>query len=87
MIPPIRNERLQIRFIILSDGFYSAVQASELGLSSEEWKEASLIIRREHEYAHYFTRRVFSSMRNNMLDELIADYMGITQAMGTYRAE
>ncbi|SHH18736.1 DUF7005 family protein [Desulfosporosinus lacus] len=82
-----QKELYQDRFIILSNGFYSAVQASELGISSEEWREASLVIRREHECAHYFTRRVFSSMRNNMLDELIADYMGITAAMKTYRAD
>jgi len=77
----------QDRFMISSDGFYSAVQASELGLSPKEWRAASLVIRREHECTHYFTRRVFSSMRNNMLDELIADYMGITAAVGTYRAD
>ncbi|AET69220.1 hypothetical protein Desor_3757 [Desulfosporosinus orientis DSM 765] len=81
-----QKELYQDRFIILSNGFYSAVQASELRLSPEEWREASLVIRREHECTHYFTRRVFSSMRNNLLDELIADYMGITGAMGTYRA-
>lgn len=77
----------QDRFMISSDGFYSAVQASELGLSPKEWRAASLVIRREHECTHYFTRRVFSSMRNNMLDELIADYMGITAAVGAYRAD
>lgn len=82
-----QKELYQDRFIILSDGFYSAVQPSELGISPEAWREASLVIRREHECAHYFTRRVFSSMRNNMLDELIADYMGITEAMGTYHAD
>lgn len=82
-----QKELYQDRFIILSDGYYSAVQASELGFSPEAWREASLVIRREHECAHYFTRRVFSSMRNNMLDELIADYMGITKAMGTYLAD
>lgn len=82
-----QKDLYQDRFIILSDGFYSAVQASELGLSPESWREASLVLRREHECAHYFTRRVFSMMRNNMLDELIADYMGITKAMGTYQAD
>ncbi len=82
-----QKELYQDRFIILSDGYYSAVQASELGLSPEAWREASLVIRREHECAHYFTRRFYSSMRNNMLDELIVDYMGITEAMGTYQAD
>lgn len=44
-------------------------------------------IRLEHECAHYFTRRVLGSMRNNLLDELIADYVGIASAAGGYRAE
>jgi hypothetical protein len=47
----------------------------------------SLVIRREHECAHYFTRRLFGSMRNNLLDELIADYAGITAAAGRFRAD
>ena len=38
--------------------------------------------------SHYFTRRVFGSMPNNMLDELIADYQGIVAANGgRYRAD
>lgn len=82
-----RKELYQDRFILLSDGPYSAVPAEELGLTEEEWKDFSLLIRREHECAHYFTRRVFGSMRNNMLDELIADYMGIVTAAGRYRSD
>jgi hypothetical protein len=76
----------QDRFTILSDGPYSSVPAAALGLGDEEWRAMSLAIRREHECAHYFTRRVFQSMRNNILDELIADYCGITAACGSYRA-
>jgi len=71
----------QDRFMILSDGAYSAV-----GFSEEEWRSKSLIIRREHECAHYFTRRLFSSMRSNMMDELMADYMGIVAAAGHYKS-
>lgn len=82
-----RKELYQDRFIILSDGPYSAVSATDIGLSEEEWKNASLTIRREHESAHYFTRRIFSSMRNNLIDELIADYMGIVAATGKFRAD
>jgi len=74
----------QDRFIILSTGPYSAVNASDLGLDPQEWRSLSGIIRREHECTHYFTRRVYSSMRNNLLDELIADYMGITAAAGRF---
>ncbi|MBW4450421.1 MAG: hypothetical protein KME38_27230 [Spirirestis rafaelensis WJT71-NPBG6] len=77
----------QDRFIILSDGFYSDVSAIDMGLSELEWQRLSLTIRLEHECTHYFTRRLFGSMRNNMLDELIADYRGIVAATGYYRAD
>jgi hypothetical protein len=82
-----RRELYQDRFILLSDGPYSAVPAADLGLAPEEWREISLVIRRDHECAHYFTRRLFGSMRNNALDELIADYAGITGATGRFRAD
>lgn len=75
-------------FIVLSRGNYSAISAEEIGIDKEEWLRLSLIIRLEHECCHYFTRRVFGSMRNNMLDELIADYQGIVAANGgRYRAD
>lgn len=76
----------QDRFIILSTQEYSGVPASAVGLGSDEWKHASLVIRREHECTHYVTRRVFSSMRNNVLDELIADYVGVISALPHFRA-
>lgn len=82
-----QKELYQDRFIILSTGPYSAVHASEIGFEEEEWLNVSLEIRREHECTHYFTQRCFSSMRNNLLDELIADYMGITAAAGRFRAD
>lgn len=81
-----RRELYQDRFILLSDGAYSAVPAADLGLGETEWREMSLVIRREHECAHYFTRRLFGSMRNNVLDELIADYAGLVGATGRFRA-
>ena len=61
--------------------------AADLGLAEAEWREMSLVIRREHECAHYFTRRLFGSMRNNLLDELIADYAGLVAATGRFRAD
>ncbi|NEP51220.1 MAG: hypothetical protein F6K65_21450 [Moorea sp. SIO3C2] len=78
----------QDRFIILSQGNYSAVSASEMGMPESQWRKLSLTIRLEHECTHYFTRRVLGSMRNNLLDELIADYQGIVAAnYGYYRAD
>jgi hypothetical protein len=82
-----RRELYQDRFILLSDGPYSAVPAADLGLAEEEWRAASLAIRRDHECAHYFTRRLFGSMRNNVLDELIADYSGLVAGIGRFRAD
>ena len=82
-----QKELYQDRLIVLSDGPYSAVPAGDLGLSDDEWRRLSLIIRREHECTHYFTRRVLGSMHDNLLDELIADYAGIVAAAGRYRAD
>ncbi|ARV58831.1 hypothetical protein BZZ01_09440 [Nostocales cyanobacterium HT-58-2] len=82
-----QKELYQDRFIILSDGPYSNVSAKDMGLEEPEWQRLSLIIRLEHECTHYFTRRLFNSMRNNMLDELIADYRGMVAATGQYRAD
>lgn len=81
-----QKERYQDRFIILSPGPYSNLQATDLGLSESQWQAFSFRIRLEHECTHYFTRRCFQSMRNNALDELIADYQGIVGAIGYYRA-
>ena len=82
-----RKELYQDRFIILSRGPYSNVAASELGLTETQWQQLSLKIRLEHECTHYFTRRFLGSMRNNLHDELIADYRGIVAAVGHYRAD
>lgn len=81
------KELYQDSFIILSTGPYSAIPARAMGLDDRDWLEMSLTIRLEHECTHYFTRRMLGSMRNSLLDELIADYMGIVAAIGHYRAD
>jgi len=81
------KDQYQDRFIILSVGQYSGVPACDLGLSKAEWEELSFVIRREHECTHYATRRIFSSMRNNVLDELIADFNGIIHACGSFHGD
>ncbi len=80
------KELYQDRFILLSDGPYSAVPAADLGLEDGDWRRISLAIRRDHECAHYFTRRLFGSMRNNVHDELIADHAGLAAATGRFHA-
>jgi hypothetical protein len=75
------------RFIILSNKPYSGVSAERMGLDDEIWRAKSMAIRRHHECAHYYTKRFFGSSRNNLHDELIADFCGIYAAFGEYRAE
>ncbi|MFP5289242.1 MAG: DUF7005 family protein, partial [Thermoanaerobaculia bacterium] len=87
IMPTTPKELYQDRFILLSDGPYSAVPAADLGLGDREWREISLAIRRDHECAHYFTRRLFGSMRNHAHDELMADWAGLVGATGRFRAE
>ena len=77
----------QDRFIVLSRGPYSGVHHRDLNVNEEEWLALSLEIRLHHECAHYFTRRVFGSMQNNLLDELIADYVGLRSACGRFKPE
>lgn len=81
------KELYQDSFILLSSGPYSAVPAYAMGLDEQEWLDLSHTIRLEHECAHYVTRRVLGSMRNSLLDELIADYMGIAAAAGRFRTD
>ncbi len=75
------------KFIILSNKPYSNVPAHRLGLSDDRWRELSVIIRREHECTHYFTKRFLGSSRNNLHDELVADFAGIYCATGTFYAD
>ncbi|WP_120634240.1 hypothetical protein [Ruegeria sp. EL01] len=77
----------QDRFIILSHGTYSNVTADDLPGGQEKVLELSRVIRLEHECAHYFTRRVCGQMRNDLYDELLADYAGLVSATGQFDAE
>jgi hypothetical protein len=82
-----QKELYQDGFIILSRGPYSAIPARDVGMDEAEWLERSLAIRREHELTHYFTLRAFKTIRNNVFDELIADFVGLARAFGAYRAD
>jgi hypothetical protein len=82
-----QKELYQDRFIILSRGPYSAIAAREVGMEEGEWLDRSLAIRREHELTHYFTHRAFGTIRNNVFDELIADFVGLARAFGHYRSD
>lgn len=72
----------QDRFIILSSSPYSNVKAKDLNLniSKEDWADKSLSIRKYHETTHYFTKRVLGSMKNNAIDEILCDYVGLVKS-------
>lgn len=75
------------RFIILSSKPYSNIPACELGLDEADWANKSMIIRREHECTHYFTKMHYGILKNCLHDELMADFFGLYEAFGYYKAE
>jgi hypothetical protein len=81
------RELYQDCFIVLSKGAYSGVEGRDIGMDDDAWIERSHLIRLHHECAHYVTRRLFGSMRNHLLDELLADYAGIVAAFGAYSSD
>jgi len=79
-----RKELWQDRLILLSSGPYSAVPAAEAGCDELEWGRRSVAIRRAHEGFHYLTLRLAGRIRSNLLDELVADFAGLSTACGRY---
>lgn len=75
------------KLIILSTKPYSNVLAHRLGLTEEEWAAYSLSIRLEHECTHLYTLNQYGCAFNNLHDELIADYIGVSKTIGTYNKE
>ena len=75
------------RFLTLSRKFYSNTAPEYVGLTPEQWREKSMLIRREHEITHYYTKTFYGSARNNLHDELIADFIGLYSAFGHYDAK
>ena len=75
------------RFMILSAGPYSGVPAKEAGLDADEWIALSVAIRRDHECTHYATLRAAGATRVNLLDEVVADYVGLVRTFGRFRGD
>lgn len=72
------------KIIMLSTKPYSNVSASSLEISEVAWKSASHTIRLEHECTHLYTLKKYGCASNNLHDELIADYIGISKTFGSY---
>jgi hypothetical protein len=81
-----QTDLYQDRFMLLSSGPYSAVPSEAVELPETEWRALSVRLRLEHECTHYFMRQAFGVMRKSLLDEMIADYMGMVEAFGRFEA-
>ena len=77
------------RLIVLHEAPYGSVPASAVpgGLNEGQWLSASTTLRLEHELTHLATKRLLGEMRLNLLDELIADCMGMVAALGWFNAD
>lgn len=75
------------KIIVLSTKPYSNISFDKLELSEEVWKNLSFSIRLEHECVHLYTLKRYGVAANNLHDELIADYIGISKALGSYNKE
>ena len=74
--------------IILHEAPYGSVAAIHVpgSLTDQQWLAASTTLRLEHELTHLATKRLLGGMRLNLLDELIADCMGMIAAIGLFDA-
>lgn len=75
------------RYIILSYKPYSNVPAHELGLDEADWKERSMQLRFGHECTHFFTKQTYGISNNILHDEVMADFIGMCEAFGFYKAD
>ena len=77
------------RLILLHPATYGGLQVSDVDgqMNDEEWVEASRQLRLEHEFTHHATHRLLGSYRLHVHDEVLADLMGFTKALGRFEAE
>lgn len=72
--------------IVISEGPYSNVPASETPYGEEEWLHISREIRLHHECAHVVCRRMMPENILPVWDEVTADVVGLLFATGRYDA-
>jgi hypothetical protein len=77
------------RLIIVCEHPYSSVSAADLGLDMDEqsWIDRSTVLRLEHEFTHYATKRLYASMNTNLFDEIICDWAGVSAALGDFQSK
>lgn len=78
------KQNYQDVLILVSEGDYSALPAEKTKFADCEWKQFSRIIRTYHELTHIVSRKLFPEHKNVLRDEILADCIGLTKALGEY---
>lgn len=82
-----KKHEYQDTFILLATGPYSGIGAEEVGLTDNQWDFCSGVIRLEHECTHYAIKRIFGRKKQNLMDELTADFFGFFAAFNEVRPD
>lgn len=86
--PEARDPQLwKDKLLLLTSGPYSGVSAAAMGLEEQEWLARSTSLRIHHEACHYVNRRLFPRLKFGLQDELIADFAGLMETTGSFRAD
>ena len=77
------------RMILLHPAPYAGIPADRVSASLDDagWLAASQVLRLEHEFTHHATHRMLGSYRRHVHDEVLADLMGFTAALGRWDAD
>ena len=83
------DRRTRCQILLLHRAPYSSLPADTIPdqPSADRWIELSQIWRLEHELTHIACRRLVGEMRINLYDELVADALGMTAALGRFDAD
>jgi len=77
------KHQYQDRLVLASRGPYSGLTFLP-GWEPSRWEEVSLAIRLAHEGTHYLTLRLFHKLGHSLLEEVVADWVGLASALGAY---
>ena len=77
----------RVELVVISEGSYSNIPATETPFGEEEWIRISREIRLHHECAHVVCRRTIPENIAPVWDEVTADVVGLLCATGSYDAQ
>ncbi|MBQ72094.1 MAG: hypothetical protein CMJ67_04225 [Planctomycetaceae bacterium] len=77
------------RLILLHPAPYAGIPSERVDPSLDDagWTMKSQALRLEHEFTHHATHRILGSYRLHVHDEVLADLMGFTKAIGRWDAD